>query len=212
MRGLVITLAPALSLLTLADYVNSTLSQTADPDEARRIAEVLEVAPGSRLADLGAGDGRWTFDFAARAGAGGLVIGTEVDADKVESLQREVERRGLVNVQIVSGDQSRTGLPAHCCSGILVRDVYHHFTNPQAMLADLYTALRPGGLVAIIDFEPGSRGMTRPSGVPANRGGHGIARKLLIEEMKDAGFTLAIEIEDWGDRRYCLLFRRPVLD
>jgi len=212
LRGLVITLAPALSFLILADYVNSTLSQTADPDEARRIAEVLEVAEGSRLADLGAGDGRWTFDFAARVGAGGLVIGTEVDADKVESLQREVERRGLVNVQIVSGDQNRTGLPAHCCSGVLVRDVYHHFTNPQAMLADLYAALRPGGLIAVIEFEPGSRGMSRPSGVPANRGGHGISRKLVVEEMKEAGFALAAEIGDWADRRYCVVFRRPVLD
>ena len=207
-----VTLAPALSLLIPADYVCSTLSQTADPNEAPRIAEVLQVAEGSRVADLGAGDGRWTFDFAARVGPEGWVIATEIEADKVENLEKEVERRGLANVQVVSGDQDRTGLPADCCNGILVRDVYHHFTNPKAMLADLHAALRPGGLIAIIDFEPGSRGMTRPSGVPENRGGHGIARKLLIGEMKEAGFALATEIEDWADRRYCVVFRRPVLD
>lgn len=205
----VLSFGLALSVLALGGPVSSTRSQTADPDEARRIAEILEVTEGSRLADLGAGDGRWAFDFAARVGPSGQVIATEVDEDKVLSLQRKVERRGLANVQVVPGDQNRTGLPADCCSGILVRDVYHHFTNPKAMLADLYAALRAGGLIAIIDFEPGSRGMTRPSGVPENRGGHGVARKLVIEEMKEAGFVLAEEHEEWNDRRYCIVFRRP---
>jgi predicted methyltransferase len=193
----------------LTGHVSFTCSQSADPDESRRIAEVLEVAEGSRLADLGAGDGRWTFDFAARVGAPGMVFATEVDADKVENLEREVERRGLTNVRVLSGDQNRTGLPADCCAGILVREVYHHFTNPAAMLADLYAALRPGGLIAVIDFEPGSRGLRTPSGVPANRGGHGISRKLVIEEMEKSGFVRVSEIEDWGGRRFCVVFRRP---
>jgi hypothetical protein len=58
----------------------------------------------------------------AQKGVPGMVFATEVDAGEVENLEREVERRGLTNVRVLSGNQNRTGLPAHCCAGILVRE------------------------------------------------------------------------------------------
>jgi ubiquinone/menaquinone biosynthesis C-methylase UbiE len=177
--------------------------------EAERIAELLGVKAGSAVADVGAGDGRFSFDLAARVGTQGQVFATEVDPDKVHSIRREIEERRLENVSVIQGSQLRMGLPPACCNAVLIREVYHHFNHPAAMHRSLLEALRPGALVAIIDFEPGSRGLRKPAGVPDDRGGHGIAMELLISEMTGAGFELVDAKDDWTERLYCALFRRP---
>jgi len=58
-----------------------------------------------------------------------------------------------------------------------MRDVYHHFTMSSDINRSLFTALKAGGRLAVIDFEaaPGSK---LPNGVPANRGGHGIRANI----------------------------------
>lgn len=179
--------------------------------EAERIAEVLGVEEGMKVADIGAGDGRWTLDLARRVGPAGHVFATEVDADTIEATRRHVEEAGLANVTVVEGSQTDTGLPAGCCAAILLRNVYHHFTDPAAMHAGILAALQPGGRLAVIDFEPSGNDMSQPSGTPDDRGGHGMPRQLLVGEMSAAGFEVEAEHTDWmGDEDdYCVVFRKP---
>jgi len=47
-------------------------------------------------------------------------------------------------------------------------------------------------------------------GVPSNRGGHGIPKKILVEELTAAGFKLDKSFDDWPEDGYCLLFRKPL--
>ena len=52
----------------------------------------------------------------------------------------------------------------------------------------------------------------RSPGVPENRGGHGMPKALLREELERAGFVLDQEIDPWwpGSRpRYGILARKP---
>jgi predicted methyltransferase len=89
--------------------------------------------------------------------------------------------------------------------------VYHHFTSPNEMDGSLLRSLRPGGLLAVIDFAP-RKSLTESDpvkGVPSNRGGHGIPRKIVVEELTAAGFRLDKSFDNWPDDGYCLLFRKP---
>ena len=93
-------------------------------------------------------------------------------------------------------------------AGCTVGAVYHHFTDPDAMRESLGRALRPNGIILVIDFEPKSRSwLKRPKSVPDSREGHGISKSLLIEEMESAGFELEKEINPWHGRDFCFLFR-----
>jgi hypothetical protein len=79
------------------------------------------------------------------------------------------------------------------------------------MDASLLLSLRPGGLLAVIDFPP-RKSLTASDpvkGVPSNRGGHGIPKKILVEELTAAGFKLDKTFDDWPDDGYCVLFRKP---
>ncbi len=86
-----------------------------------------------------------------------------------------------------------------------MRRVYHHLTKPAEFDNALLRSLKPGGRLAIIDFPPRS-GLEPVEGVPANRGGHGIPQKVLIDELTSAGLLLAKTVNDWPEGDYCVLF------
>ncbi|MEM7353639.1 MAG: class I SAM-dependent methyltransferase [Acidobacteriota bacterium] len=177
-------------------------------DEAEQIAEVLGLEPGMRVADVGAGDGEWSEELALRVGASGHVYATEVDEDDLEDIRQRFGDAGLENVTSILGDAEDTGLPEDCCDAILLRLVYHHFTDPVPMRASLRQALRQGGVIAVIDIEPQEDWRELP-GVP-DRGGHGIRPADLVEEMTADGFDLVARFDEWGseDDHYCVVFQR----
>lgn len=190
-----------------ATLVAGCAAGVADAREAERIAEVLELAPGDVVADVGAGDGEWSEALARRVGSRGRVYATEVDPDELERIRRRVEREGLERVEVVEGSQRDAGLPAECCDAILLRMVYHHFTEPAAMAASLLRALLPGGRMAVIDIVP-QQGWRELEEVP-ERGGHGIPETVLVRELTAAGFEVVERHADWDgdDERYCVVFR-----
>jgi len=78
------------------------------------------------------------------------------------------------------------------------------------MDASLLRSLKPGGELAVIDFPP-RRGLSESDpvqGVPSNRGGHGIPEKILLGELRDAGFVIEKVVEDWPEDSYCVLAKR----
>jgi SAM-dependent methyltransferase len=176
-----------------------------DSNELSRLVEVLDVDPGERFADVGAGDGRYSVALARTVGESGRIYATEVDSEDLKNIQGRAGREKLGNVEVVRGTQEATGLPESCCDGILLRRVYHHFQNPAAMQASMRRALKDEGLLLVIDFGT-RRSWSRPEGVPSSRSGHGIDRDLLVSEMELSGFALIREL-DWEDGDYALLFR-----
>lgn len=174
-------------------------------DEIKRLAELMKWKPGTIAADIGAGDGQYTFAALEFVGAAGKVYATEIDAKKLTELKAEVAKRKLQNVIALESREADTNLPAACCDAIFLRRVYHHLTKPVEFDASLVRSLKPGGRLAIIDFPPHA-GWEPVEGVPANRGGHGIPQKILIEELTTAGLQMEKVVNDWPDDDYCVLF------
>jgi ubiquinone/menaquinone biosynthesis C-methylase UbiE len=174
-------------------------------DEIKRLAALMEWKPGTIAADIGAGDGRFTFAAVGQVGAAGRVYATELDPKKLEELRAEVTKRKLQNVAVVESKEADTNLPTACCDAIFLRRVYHHLTKPVEFDANLVRSLKPGGRLAIIDFPPRS-GLDPVEGVPSNRGGHGIPQKIVIEELTAAGLQVEKVVNDWPENDYCVLF------
>jgi len=174
-------------------------------DEIKRLAVLMEWKPGTVAADIGAGDGGFTFAAVEHVGAAGKVYATEIDAQKLSDLRAEVTKRKLQNVVVVESKEVDTNLPTACCDAIFLRHVYHHLTKPVEFDANLVRSLKPGGRLAIIDFPPRS-GLDPVEGVPSNRGGHGIPQKIVIEELTAAGLHVEKVVTDWPDDDYCALF------
>ncbi len=196
-------------VLLLAVFVS--LCSAISESEIQRLARVMDWKAGQVIADVGAGEGEIGFAAAAAVGETGKVYLTELDEDKVAALQKDAGRRKLKNVVILAAAEKETKLPDSCCDAIVLRRVYHHFTAPVEMDGSLLHSLRPGGLLAVIEFSPRkSLSASDPvKGVPSNRGGHGIPKKVLVEELTAAGFKLDKSFGDWPEDGYCVLFRKP---
>lgn len=194
-----------LALTCVAAAVFALRAQGDVADEIKRLAALMEWKPGTIAADIGAGDGRYAFAAVAHVGAAGKVYATEIDAKKLEELRAEVVKRKLQNVVVVESKEADTNLPAACCDAIFLRRVYHHLTKPVDFDANIVRSLKPGGRLAIIDFPP-RPGLDPVEGVPANRGGHGIPQKIVIEELTAAGLQVEKVVNDWPENDYCVLF------
>lgn len=183
----------------------------ASREEIARLNRLMGWKAGQTLADVGAGEGEIGIAAAAAVGPGGRVYLTELDEKKRKALEETVSGKGLKNVMVVQGAEKQTNLPDECCDEIVLRRVYHHFTAPADMDASMLRALKPGGELAVIDFPPRKwLALSDPvKGVPANRGGHGIPQRILIEEMTAAGFAVDKVVNDWPEDSYCVLFRKP---
>ena len=206
--------------LVLLCSLGAAAQQTGLTDAQRKTAEaevpqlvtLLELKPGMTVADVGAGFGAWTMRFSSWIGPGGRVYATDVGAPQLAALRETVQRDKLANVTVIEGATASTNLPPLCCDAILVRDAYHHFTQPADMVRSLAAALKPGGRLAVIDFPPRPASEV-PAGVPANRGGHGVPPEIIEKEV-GAALTHVRTIQNWSPQSqpaalYLVLFRKP---
>jgi predicted methyltransferase len=182
-----------------------------DQNEADKLATLLNWKPGSVVAEIGAGDGSMTLLAAERVGPTGRVYTTELDSKKLDKLKSLAAAQKAHNIVAVKAGEAETNLPRECCDSIFMRRVYHHFTEPVKEDASIFQSLKPGGLLAVIDFPPGEGpgDLKPPQGIPKNRGGHGMPKQLLIDELTAAGFQMLTTPSDWPSKDYCVVFRKP---
>lgn len=165
-------------LLTAAILLFSAIARAAE-SEVDHLAQILELAPGAAVADVGAGSGEVSIAIAERVQPNGKVYATEIDPKLLDKIRSAALKAGARNVIAVAGRQNDTGLPPNCCDAIFLREVYHHLTDPIGIDHSLYRAMYLGARLAIIDFEPTQLAGPAPPGVPANRGGHGVPEKVI---------------------------------
>lgn len=172
-------------------------------EQRRRIVDALGIVPGMTVADVGAGTGAFSFLLAEKVGAGGTAIAQDVTPEFLAGIAARPEARALPQLRTQLGGARDARLPVGAVDLVFTCDVYHHFEYPQAMLASLRAALRPGGRLVVIDYE---RIPERSS--PWVLGHVRAGRETVIAEIEAAGFRL-LRSHDFLRENYFLEFRRP---
>ena len=116
------------------------------------VIEVMQIAPGSTVADIGAGTGYFESYLSRAVGPGGHVLALDIEPDMVAYLRDRAAKDQLTNVeakQVAAGDP---GLAPSSVDRILVVDTWHHIANRVDYAARLAVALRHGGEVFVVDF------------------------------------------------------------
>jgi ubiquinone/menaquinone biosynthesis C-methylase UbiE len=167
-------------------------------DESTRVKTLIGGEQIEVMADIGAGEGDYLAAWVAMVGPGGRVFATEIDPGLVKHLEQRIAAEGLENVEVRTASASSTGLPAGCCDLIVLRHVYHHLSDPQATLADIHRALKPDGLLLLIDFRPAWRlAPWTPDDQPEGHSGHGVTPERIARETSAAGFSQVAVDDDW---------------
>lgn len=166
------------------------------PDE---VVAALGVEVGQSVADIGAGPGYFTLRLARAVGAHGRVFAVEVEAELIGLLQRRIVEARLGNVTAIPAREADALLPAASCDRILVVDTFHHFPDGVAYLRHLAGALKPGGVLANVDFHR----RETPVGPPLE---HRVAREDFLAAADRAGLAV-MEEKTFLPYQYFVLMR-----
>jgi predicted methyltransferase len=122
-----------------------------------RVMDALGVKPGSMVADVGCGRGYFTFHLASRVGPSGKVYAEDLKDDEIADIRSQANEKGLSQIEAITGTPDDPHLPAGVLDAVLIVDAFHEMHQYDAMLTVVYRALKPGGVLALIDgkAEPG---------------------------------------------------------
>jgi len=106
----------------------------------------LDLEPGSRVLDAGAGSGYVAIRLAEK---GLSVEAVDITPLHVEDARRNVKARGLQDkVSVRLGDyHSLTDFPDSSFDGIYTMETFVHADDPLKVLRNFYRLLRPGGVL-----------------------------------------------------------------
>jgi ubiquinone/menaquinone biosynthesis C-methylase UbiE/rhodanese-related sulfurtransferase len=151
------------------------------------VIAALGIAPGSRVADVGAGDGFFTTRLAKAVGADGRVYAVDISKNALDRLTRRVADAELTNVETILSTPADPRLPPGTLDAALIVNAYHEMREHQAMLAAIKAALKPGGRLVILESViNGQRNLARE--VQENR--HQLAPHFVQQDALQAGFAI----------------------
>jgi ubiquinone/menaquinone biosynthesis C-methylase UbiE len=121
-------------------------------EHCSKLLEALKLKPGDVLADVGAGSGYYTFRMADRVGPKGKVYAVDIQKEMLDLIRKRMKAGKVANVEPVLGTLTDPKLPAGSVDLILLVDVYHEFSHPYEMTAEMVKALKPHGRLVFVEY------------------------------------------------------------
>jgi len=180
-----------------------------DWEKPQEVMDALGINAGTAVADVGAGEGYFTFRLATRVGPTGKVYAEDILDDRLEQIRARATKEKWTQVEAIRGQTDDPRLPPGCCQVVLISNAYHEMREYDKMLQGIFRALKPGGLLAIIDA-PAKPGDRRESYYDRHR----IPEKLVREDTARNGFRFLRQLPTFtppeSDRTYFfLIFEKP---
>jgi len=147
-----------------------------------RVMDILRIAPGKTVADIGAGSGWFSVRAARRVTGTGLVYAVDINPAAISYIQKRVQREAIGNVKPILSKPDDPRLPPKSIDAVLLLKTYHEVAAPVVLLKNLRKSLRRGARVGIIDRNGSAES-------------HGVNRDTVIREARQAGYTLIGEYD-----------------
>lgn len=145
--------------------------------QINRVMDLLEIAPGKTVADIGAGSGWFTVRAARRVTDTGTVYAVDINPDAIQYIQNRAQKEQLHNIKTILGRSDNSLLPSGQIDAVLMLKTYHEIAKPVTLLRNLRASLKPGAKVGIIDRN-------------GNGENHGVNRNVVLKEADEAGYQV----------------------
>ena len=116
--------------------------------------DALDLHPGDRVLDAGAGPGFVSLQAARRVGEGGWVYAVDTSAEALAFLERMQREQGVLQIERVLADAAAVDLPPQPVDAALVTMMLHHAGDPAAVLRRVADLLATDGRAVVAEFHP----------------------------------------------------------
>jgi precorrin-6B methylase 2 len=162
--------------------------------------ERIEVERDDVVADIGAGTGYFSFPFAERVPEG-RVLAVDIQPEMLAIIEQRKAELGIENVEAVRGTGTDPGLPAGAVDLIFIVDAYHEFASPYEMGRAMFTALKPGGRLVLLEYR------AEDPSVPI-KPLHKMTEAQARAEMDVLGFEW-VRTDGYLPQQHVLVFQKP---
>ena len=160
--------------------------------------DLLDIATGEHVLDVGCGSGAVTREIARRVGRGGLVVGLDPSPELLTVARELAQGAGVADrVQFREGDALRLPFPAQSFDVVLCVTVLSHVPRGEAAIPELVRVLRSGGRLGVFDLDTDMTVFTHPD--------RALTRRIV------AAASDATAVDGWLVRRLPSLFQRAGL-
>lgn len=156
-------------------------------EQPEKTLDAMGLRNGQLVADLGCGNGFYSLRLAKRIGPDGHVFAVDIQQGMLDQLTARMTEAGVRNVYPVLGEPEDPHLPPGKIDWVLMVDVYHEFSNPEAMLKKIRECLTPEGRVALLEYRGEQDPKTLPIPIPRD---HKMTYDEVMREWLPAGFKL----------------------
>jgi ubiquinone/menaquinone biosynthesis C-methylase UbiE len=172
-----------------------------EEEQPEAMLNALKVPRGATVADVGAGVGYHSIRLARKVGPQGTVYATDVQPEMLRMLRDNARAARVTNIKPVRANQADTGLPERAIDLVLMVDVYHECSDPEATLQGLLAALKPRGRLVLVEF----RGEDPEVPIKPE---HKMTLEQVRREVEPQGFTFkeSLEFLPW---QHVIIFEKP---
>jgi ubiquinone/menaquinone biosynthesis C-methylase UbiE len=121
------------------------------PRTRRKAISALQLTPGARVLEIGAGTGRNLKDLVEAVGPWGKVIAVDVSPGMLAQAHRLVQRREWSNVQLLQQDAAKLEVDGEL-DGVLFSLSYSVIPDPRAALETAWRQMRPSARAVVMDM------------------------------------------------------------
>lgn len=151
------------------------------------VVEQMRIAPGSRVADIGAGTGYFLPYLNKAVGAKGQVLALDVEDNLVQYMKGRIQREGLTVTQAQKIGYDEPGLSPASVDRVLIVDTWHHIENREDYSRKLAAGLKKNGEIHVVDFDPNADGGPGPGKK------HRLPSDKVEKELQAAGLKTRTE-------------------
>lgn len=167
--------------------------------QPKKIIETIDIRPGFKVADFGAGSGFYSIAASRAVGDTGIIYAIDIRKSSLEAVRSHAKIERLYNIETIWSDLEQPNgskLKNDSCDAAITANILFQVQNRLPLIQEMFRILKKGSKAILIEWDSTASSLPMPSFTTPEQ---------LQKEFENAGFRFDRKF-DAGTHHYGLIF------